>query len=73
MLGADSDTAPHPTVTVRNITITGKGTPVADDPSPSAPAVGDRGITAYTNLILDGTAKVTGCHGKGTAAASRCC
>ena len=63
VLGTSSDTAPHLTVTIRNLTITGSGTPLAGDPSPiTAPTVGTGGITAYTNLIIEGTTKITGCN-----------
>lgn len=66
VLGSSSDSTPYETITISNITITGKGTPVAGDSYPiTPPAAGDGGIDAYTNLILDGTAKVTGCNWNG--------
>jgi hypothetical protein len=60
VLASASDTAPHPIITIRNLTITGSGTPVAGDATPVAPTAGGGGIDAYTNLILEGTTKVTG-------------
>ncbi|MGI9253571.1 MAG: hypothetical protein ACR2J8_07485, partial [Thermomicrobiales bacterium] len=62
MLGDLSDVAPHKMVTIRNLTITGSSTPIASDPEPVVPTVGTGGIEAYTNLIIEGTTRVTGCN-----------
>ncbi|MFM9106662.1 MAG: hypothetical protein ACKOWF_08185, partial [Chloroflexota bacterium] len=67
VIGDASTGYPFPVVTIRNITVTGKGAAVADQTTPVAPSVGDGGIDCYNNLNLEGTTKVTGCNWLATA------
>ncbi|MFM9107195.1 MAG: hypothetical protein ACKOWF_10925 [Chloroflexota bacterium] len=60
--GDPADVAPHPTLTIRNLTVSGKAAPVAAQPAPAPPAVEDGGVVSHGHLVIEGRARVTGCN-----------